>query len=397
MIFFKPKPIKNIPDVNCERLESIMGKIKIGVTNSKLNELKTELNRLFKMSTCDTVIYTKNTDKPFFGMCVMPMITVADFNKVFVYNEPQAMQSKKYLLEFDSKLFDIGLNRKELTAILLHELGHVAFEIEKATDEVSKAMLLYLQKNNETIDLDKSTEYGKLLTFGIKDAIRKINSIFEDEEIKADSYAVALGYGEYLKSALEKISASVSSLNKSVTNNKLLVLQWTLRTYKDVKFKRVPAIQKLQKCYEITGSELEKREIKSCIDNIKAIEYNKVTETMLENMIYETKNSMSIFRKFKRRNMRNIEDDIYEYALRIKTVDEQDEALIILRDINTRLAIVDDYLSDPNLDQKEIDKWMKVRRRYMELRDELSKKTTYDDKYYGLFIKTPVIKSRYEI
>lgn len=395
MIFFKPRPI-SVPNVNCERLEAIMGKIKMGPTGSKLNELKAELNRLFKMSTCDTIIYTKNTDKPFFGMCVMPVITDSDVKRILLNTDDMEI-SKKYFLEFDSKLFDIGLNRRELTAILLHEIGHVALEVERAANEVSKCVFLYLQKNNDTIDVDNVVKYSGVLSFGIKDALRKINNIFEDDEIQADSYAVALGYGDYLRSALEKITASVSSLNKSVTNNKLLILQWTLRMYKDVKFKRVPAIQKLQKCYEISGSELEKREIKTCIDNIKKIEYNKMTETMLENMIYETKNSMSIFRKFKHRNMRNIEDDIYEYALRIKSVDEQDEALIILRDINTRLAIVDDYLSDPNLDQKEIDKWMKVRRRYMELRDELSKKTTYDDKYYGLFVKTPVIKSRYEI
>ena len=55
-----------------------------------------------------------------------------------------------------------------------------------------------------------------------------------------------------------------------------------------------------------------------------------------------------------------------------------------------------DYLNE-DLDSKERERWNHVRKRYMELRDTLSKKTTYDDKYYGLFVKTPVIKSRYEI
>ena len=396
MIVFKPRPIKNIPDVNCTDLEVIMGRIKMGPSASKLSDLQSELNKLFKMSYCESVIYTKNTDKPFFGMCVMPTLTQVDFNRVFLNNEPSDMATKKYFLELDSKLFDIDLNNKELTAILLHELGHVAFEIERAMEEVSKAMCLYLQKNNDTVDIKKSIEFKDLLIFGVKDALRKINSIFEDEEISADSYTVALGYGDYLKSALEKITRNISTLNKSVTNNKLLILQWTLRAYKDIKFKRIPAIDKLEKCLDLTGSKLERQEIQKCINSIKSVESKRISESTLDMMVQEAKNSISIFRTFKRKNMRKIEDDLYEYALRVKSVDEQDEALRILRDINTRLSIVDDYLNE-DLDSKERERWNHVRKRYMELRDTLSKKTTYDDKYYGLFVKTPVIKSRYEI
>lgn len=396
MIVFKPRPIKNIPDVNCADLEVIMGKIKMGPSASKLSDLQSELNKLFKMSYCESVIYTKNTDKPFFGMCVMPALTQVDFNRVFLNNEPSNIATKKYFLELDSKLFDIDLNNKELTAILLHELGHVAFEIERAMEEVSKAMCLYLQKNNDTVDIKKSIEFKDLLIFGVKDALRKINSIFEDEEISADSYAVALGYGDYLKSALEKITRNISTLNKSVTNNKLLILQWTLRAYKDIKFKRIPAIDKLEKCLDLTGSKLERQEIQKCINSIKSVESKRISESTLDMMVQEAKNGISIFRTFKRKNMRKIEDDLYEYALRVKSVDEQDEALRILRDINTRLSIVDDYLNE-DLDSKERERWNHVRKRYMELRDTLSKKTTYDDKYYGLFVKTPVIKSRYEI
>ena len=84
MIVFKPRPIKNIPDVNCADLEVIMGRIKMGPSASKLSDLQSELNRLFKMSYCESVIYTKNTDKPFFGMCVMPTLTQIDFLSVLI-------------------------------------------------------------------------------------------------------------------------------------------------------------------------------------------------------------------------------------------------------------------------------------------------------------------------
>ena len=154
----------------------------------------------------------------------------------------------------------------------------------------------------------------------------------------------------------------------------------------------IPAIRTLEKTYQMTGSELEKKEINKCMNAIKQYEYDVIDESA----VIEEKTNLSIFRRFKYKGMRGIEDDLYGLTLRVKSVDEQDEALMILRDINSRLAILDDYISSEDLDQNDLERWNAVRKKYLMLREELSKKTTYDDKYYGLFIKTPVVKSRYE-
>ena len=42
-------------------------KDKCGATPTDLNNIKNELNRFFKDSTCKEVMYTNNTDKMFFG------------------------------------------------------------------------------------------------------------------------------------------------------------------------------------------------------------------------------------------------------------------------------------------------------------------------------------------
>lgn len=393
VILIKPKDVvrQYKDNVNCKSLEDAMGRIKLNPTGDRLNSLRNELNNLFKDTHCESIIFTKNTDKLFFGMCVMPIINPTDINKILVDNEPTSVE-KKYLLEFDSKLFEIGLKTRELVAVLLHEIGHIILDLDRAIDEVVKSLYLYLQKNRENIDIDKSIKFKQILAFGFKDAVRKINNIFVDQETNADSYAVALGYGPDLESALRKITDNCTLLNKEI-KNKLLVFQWSLRLYKNVKLRRIPAIKTLEKTYQMTGSELEKKEILKCLNTLKRFEDGELID---ESVIIQEKNNFSIFRKFKYKNMRGIEDDLYEYTLRVKSVDEQDEALIILRDINSRLAILDDYLSDSDLDQKERERWIGVRKRYMMLREELSKKTTYDDKYYGLFVKTPVIKSRYE-
>ena len=392
VILIKPKKVvrqyKN--SVNCAPLEDAMSKLKLNPTNDRLMNLRSVLNNLFKGTDCNGVIYTKNTDKPLFGMCVMPVINETDVKKMILENDFSTLK-QNYFLEFDSKLFEIGLSTRELVAVVLHEIGHIILDIDKAVDEVTKSFYMYLQKNMETIDMKRFIKYADLLAFGFRDAIRKINNIFSDEETNADSYAVALGYGQELISALKKITDRCTLLNKDL-DNKLLVLQWTLRLYKNMKLRRIPAIRTLEKTYQMTGSELEKREINKCMNALKQYEYDAIDESA----VIEEKAKLSIFRRFKYKGMRGIEDDLYGLTLRVKSVDEQDEALMILREINSKLAVLDDYISSEDLDQNDLERWNAVRKKYLMLREELSKKTTYDDKYYGLFIKTPVVKSRYE-
>ena len=392
VILIKPRKVvrqyKN--SVNCAPLEDAMSKLKLNPTNDRLMNLRSVLNNLFKGTDCNGVIYTKNTDKPLFGMCVMPVINETDIKKMILENDFSTLK-QNYFLEFDSKLFEIGLTTRELVAVVLHEIGHIILDIDKAVDEVTKSFYMYLQKNMETIDMKRFIKYADLLAFGFRDAIRKINNIFSDEETNADSYAVALGYGQELISALKKITDRCTLLNKDL-DNKLLVLQWTLRLYKNMKLRRIPAIRTLEKTYQMTGSELEKREINKCMNALKQYEYDAIDESA----VIEEKAKLSIFRRFKYKGMRGIEDDLYGLTLRVKSVDEQDEALMILREINSKLAVLDDYISSEDLDQNDLERWNAVRKKYLMLREELSKKTTYDDKYYGLFIKTPVVKSRYE-
>ena len=53
--------------------------------SSDLNKLKNELNRFFKGQRCKEVIYTKNTDKVFFGMCVSPIFRDEDVVTIHLY------------------------------------------------------------------------------------------------------------------------------------------------------------------------------------------------------------------------------------------------------------------------------------------------------------------------
>ena len=104
---------------NYDKMVSIMNKLSINHSSSRLNELKNELNKLFTGAKCREVIFTDNTDKLFFGMRVYPEITGDMAMNILHDNDPVSYDA--YYLEIDSKLIDpmLNLNGRELTDIPL--------------------------------------------------------------------------------------------------------------------------------------------------------------------------------------------------------------------------------------------------------------------------------------
>lgn len=382
-----------IINYNFTDLVQSMYNLKNNQSSMSLNKIKNELNKFFKDSECVDIIFTKNTDKLFFGMCVMPYIQANTAAEILSTSEKYRIN--KYYLEIDSKILDIGLSARELTACVLHEIGHMVND-SIPVEEVRKNIDVYLMKTNDHLSISDSVHYNQLLAYGIKDSLRKLTSLFykKDEEIRADEFVVNCGFGRELESAVKKIVSSAGTINKEV-GNKLLVLHWTLRLYKDVKFKRIGALRSLNKIKAMEASVLEKREMSNIIRSLQLIDDDGLIQESVNNILKKINKS---YRQFKYKGIRVLEDELFEYQLRIKNVDEQDEALMILREINTRLSIIDDYIcSEKDLSEVEKDRWFELANRYREAREELSKKTTYDEKYYGLFVKTPVIKSRYDL
>ncbi len=363
----------------------IMSALKSDQSSMRLNQLKTELNEFFKDSTCKDVIYTNNTDKLFFGMCVMPIVD--GDTAVSILQSDKAERFNAYYLELDSRLFSplLNLTSDELVAILLHEVGHIV-NTPKPVEEVRSAVDIYLAKNKETLVISDSVHYREILAYGIKNSIRKLTSLFEykDDEIIADEFVVMCGYGPQLESAYSKIVKNTSRINRDVSN-KLIVLQWTLRLYKNVKFERISALKMLNQGKGMTASKLEIREMENVIRRLNKID----DDALLESTILEFKGVNEIVRGMKVKGMRNLEDELYEYNMRIRNIDDEDTALLMLRQINLRISIIDDYIATEKLSESEAERWSTLRGKYNILRDDLGKKKVYSKKFYGLWVEYP--------
>ena len=178
-----PKVLNPKVKQKLELIENCMMAIKVSPTDNNLENLRKVLDDTFDKTVCKTILYTNNIDKPFFGMCVMPDLSNVNMSSLLIDRDTTTANGKRYYaLEFDSKLFEIGLTTRELTAILLHEIGHVVVYMEENLETLLNATDLYLAKNRENLDADKVIECNKLLKFGVEDALRRIGDIFDNEE-----------------------------------------------------------------------------------------------------------------------------------------------------------------------------------------------------------------------
>ena len=220
-------------------------------TQSMLNDLQKELNKFFDKAKCNGVLYTRNTDNLFFGMIVMPNFTNETTLDIVLNNNSIRVES--YYIELDSKLFTLGLEADELCAVLLHEIGHMVLD-DMPVKRVRYAIDKYFTHTDDIINIKSSAQYTQILKYAIKDTMIKATSLrfADDDEVKADIFVAACGYGNQLVSAQNKIISNIAGLTRSARVPKLTILQWIFNLYKNVKFNHIPAINVLKDAKKTT-------------------------------------------------------------------------------------------------------------------------------------------------
>ena len=359
---------------------------------SHLTDIKTALNDIFEGEcNCLDVLYSHNTDKPFFGITVNPKMTAAEALTILTTDEK--IKLSEYQLELDSKLFEIGLDAEEVTATVLYEISSMMNSYE-AIDQVRALVDYYLLSEDDVINIRNSANYCQLIIYALKDTLYKVTSIMfkeDPEEIKTNRFAEMLELEDTLLSAQEKILSSPYGSGESVREPKITILQWMFMIYKDIKHNSRIIKDTLEDAKHFTASRLIKDEIDrtlAAVDriNVTIFESCKSLNNVFEKAAIHSLNEISIFKSLKQSGLRGIEDTLYEYALRIKNCDTEEDALYILRGINTRLSILEDYLNNtPDLSDSERKRWESVATRYRELREQLAKKKIVNKKQYGLF------------
>lgn len=156
--------------------------------------------------------------EPFFGMrCLPNSVPALDMLKSMVNNDlslknliERWRSIRSWEIEIDSRVFDrdlINFNPQELTAMILHEIGHVVYSDKPAEAFFRAYKEAYIRANSESKAKYRALFRLYMIPLYVACGFRnwKVDSYDLREEIFADNSVKKLGYGEHLVSAYQKI------------------------------------------------------------------------------------------------------------------------------------------------------------------------------------------------
>lgn len=365
-------------------------------------DIKDELNKFFKDSECLNVHLTTNTDKMFFGMKINPEIDAENiYDYLFGNNN---IRIDKYTVEIDSQMLKIP-NSLPTEPELLDEpnpesdaiptssevLAVLIYEVARITNDYTPMNLVrdylnsYLADNKESFSISSSIHYKEILAYGIKDFISKKNSFFyidNEADLRANDFIRACELDDDLVNAQMKIKKNFKKFYEDSDIAQVTIFAWTLRLYRSLRFRRVGALKLLSKAKLLTGSRIEKAEMENLSRRIIRID----DETLLESVASKVKAKL---RKMKFDAVRSLDDEYYELNMRCRNVEDEADALYLMRQINSKIGIISEYLNDKNLTESQKKDLFDSLSRFQELRDKLSKTAVYKSKAFGIYVNYP--------
>ena len=388
---------------NLDNLVNVINQIKHSSTdnegliqiNSYIADLRAGLNSVFSVFSeggyiCTDVLFTNNTDKEYFGVVVNPSIDGITAFKIFATGDPVVLT--KYQLELDSKLFITELSAEEIASIIIFEISSMLNPGQIA--HVRSLIDIHVLSDDDVLHLRDSVNYNQLIIYAIKDTLYKVSSLLFKESIDdalADISIQTYELQDALVSAQEKLVNNVYGMMDSVRTSKTVILQWVFMIYQDVKGYAASAIDTLRDAKSFTASKLLNIEIDKTIDAIDKAGNFIVREDASLNKFFDQKamyslNELGLFKSLKLNGLRSIEDDYYELAVQVKAIETESDALYILRSINSRLSILEDYIYNNDLKENEKKHWLAVAKQYRDLRNMILNKKINKRKYSDLFM-----------
>ena len=226
-----------LPNRAIELIEATFSDYMIGKINEKsfLNKMETALDALpFNSKKSFSVIISKNKNmsKEFFGFNVFPEMDkledicnkIANDDTKFSDIVKRWRSIEEWEIVIDSLIFDrnfIAFNPKELTAMLLHEIGHVT----QSDEPIEQFYRAYLESKSRLKSADKVSKKVLYILYTIPLAVactsrRWVNDKNELKlEISADKSLIETGYAEHLINAFDKIIKASGSITRSEDMN----------------------------------------------------------------------------------------------------------------------------------------------------------------------------------
>ena len=360
-----------------------------------LDALGNALDKFFTDSKCLRVLYTPNVDKLFFGIYAFPKISGEEV--VDILFKGSRYMVKEYWLELDSRLFTgfMLLTADEITALIVHDVASLVNNSAPAA-VVKKEIDNYLVKNNEVLKVSDSVHYRGMLAYGFADAMRKYTTIFEQDTFDENNNITdefldqITDYSLYIRNAVLKINQVWGNINKEV-KNKFITMSWVLRLYKDVRHNRIPGLQGIKRCIELSPSKIEQRELKNFGKRFTRIDDDSLLESAQYDDPTNDKKILKQLRESITERPRHtyssasllecVRDDIDNILLSTNIeVSDEDMANTLLHNMNKKMALIQDYVTgDEAISPPEFKQWENIFNHCEQVRKDLSSGLLYNE------------------
>ena len=350
------------------------------ITSDDTKKFVDILNQIFGDKVCVDFVFTENIDNILFGIFVNPTVTNMDLMNILV--ESDDMEFDRYMIEIDSKILSI-LDAAEIAAYIVEDISNIMYP--NAIHQLRAYIDTILLAEDSAIDIRNSINYNAILIFAIKSTLYKISSLLyrldNADMIGKNNYAAAFNYHDDLMIAVDKIKSNAFGTNIDVNKKDLSQLQWALMIYREMNREYKDAIYTLTTAKPLTGSRLLRNEIDK---TVKALN-RAANETITESTTFFNEARFSIFKSLKQNGLRSLEDAIFEIKVRIKNCNDPDDAMLIMRTINSNIMILEDYVENtPGISESEKERWLQDIQEYRNLRRELASKRFNKPTFFGI-------------
>ena len=337
--------------------------------------IKDSLNEIFDVDF-DIEIIPVNDNSPLFVMSVFPeksvvskIISSVTTNSGNIETIKKLwQQNKKWTLEIDERILNknfINCSNRELTALVLHEIGHVVCtnSIPSRISTIIQYEIAKSKLENKILAADKL--FSKILALPILNACvsdsRKSDKPLS-VEIKADNFAKKMGYQQELLSVLKKITTN-QKYPKGGTINKNMeeMTKFSINTLNQLKAREDNL---LKKNLVSLKKECVSPYIESYIDDF----YNTIFETgdksisSIEHLTFMENRADSIVENyyteffFGKKKLSKIDPAELDYIdIKTNEIKNENDKMMLISYIHSKLDIIDFYLEilkDPKLAKK---------------------------------------------
>lgn len=376
------------------------------------------LKRRFDLDVEISII--DNSGREFFGMSVYPERSSIDVMVDAIVEQRAKADTilelwrkvNKWVIEVDSTLLydpTLNANPSEITAVLLHEIGHTVYAntIPSRVHRVVAYSLLRVPVSVKKIFTWSKAKRLVGLAFIEACSSPTYWTSSSREEVEADRFAIKQGYGEHLASFMTKLLEGRGNKYFNPTDSELdkeveIVMDWVVSNTSELEFRKTK-LNKSIKDEMIGNPSLFTREyLISIRDDFfgsdgKTRYEELLTEQYVSQELVKYSNVLEGFRDWldKRGKVKKIaQSDIDIISIEKDRAENEDDRLYVLDLVYDKLDVVNLSL-DMLQDSKQAQRVQVSKDTLLRQRDQLNKirkevmDMNFPPKQYGLMIKYP--------